>query len=111
MAYIYPEESKKLLGIAMQLHRELGCGFKEKVYQDAFEVLLRENNIPFDKDDNVVDMRIDFSMYPQEVGDIDWSFVKDTTGDEIMSFVYYFLHPSKGAGYVRTWFKTKISGI
>lgn len=31
----------------MQLHRELGCGFKEKVYQDAFEVLLTENNIPY----------------------------------------------------------------
>ena len=35
--YIYKEESKKLLGIAMQLHRELGCGFKEKAYQDAFD--------------------------------------------------------------------------
>ena len=31
----------------MQLHRELGCGFKEKVYQDAFEVLLKEANIPY----------------------------------------------------------------
>lgn len=29
----------------MQLHRETGCGFKEKVYQDAFEVLLKENRI------------------------------------------------------------------
>ena len=53
MAYIYPEESKKLLGIAMQLHRELGCGFKEKVYQDAFEVLLRENNIPFEREKTI----------------------------------------------------------
>lgn len=47
---IYPEESRQLLGIAMQLHRELGCGFKEKVYQDAFEVLLRENNIPYERE-------------------------------------------------------------
>jgi len=31
----------------MQLHRELGCGFKEKVYQDAFEALLIENEIPY----------------------------------------------------------------
>ncbi len=45
MNLIYPQESKKLLGLAMQLHRELGRGFKEKVYQDAFEVLLQENNI------------------------------------------------------------------
>ena len=47
MALLYPTESKKLLGLAMQLHRELGCGFKEKVYQDAFEVLLLENDIPY----------------------------------------------------------------
>ena len=45
MAYIYQELSSKVLGIAMQLHREMGCGFKEKVYQDAFEVLLKENGI------------------------------------------------------------------
>ena len=48
--YIYPEESKRILGIAMQLHRELGCGFKEKVYQDAFEVLLKENDIPYERE-------------------------------------------------------------
>ena len=42
MALIYPELSKRILGIAMQLHREMGSGFKEKVYQDAFEVLLKE---------------------------------------------------------------------
>lgn len=47
---IYAAESKRLLGLAMQLHRELGCGFKEKVYQDAFEVLLRENDIPFERE-------------------------------------------------------------
>ena len=29
MALIYPEESKRILGIAMQLHREMGCGFRE----------------------------------------------------------------------------------
>ena len=45
MSLLYPQESNKLLGLAMQLHRELGCGFKEKVYQDAFEVLLKENHI------------------------------------------------------------------
>ena len=44
---LYPKESGVLLGLAMQLHKELGCGFKEKVYQDAFEVLLKENCIPY----------------------------------------------------------------
>ena len=48
MAYLYPMESKVLMRIAIQLHNELGCGFKEKVYQDAFEVLLKENKIPYE---------------------------------------------------------------
>ncbi len=38
------------MGLALQLHNELGCGFKEKVYQDAFEVLLRENGIPYERE-------------------------------------------------------------
>ena len=50
---LYPDESNRLVGLAMQLHRELGCGFKEKVYQDAFEVLLKENNIPFEREKHI----------------------------------------------------------
>ena len=53
MAYIYQELSSKVLGIAMQLHREMGCGFKEKVYQDAFEVLLKEAEIPYEKEKHI----------------------------------------------------------
>ena len=53
MELIYPEESKIILGIAMQLHREMGCGFKEKVYQDAFEVLLIENKIKYEREKHI----------------------------------------------------------
>lgn len=51
--YVYKEESSILLGLAFQLHKELGCGFKEKVYQDAFEVLLKENNIPYEREKHI----------------------------------------------------------
>ena len=53
MALLYPELSKKILGIAMQLHREMGCGFKEKVYQDAFEVLLKEVDIKYEREKHI----------------------------------------------------------
>lgn len=53
MDYIFPKESKELIRIAMLLHRELGCGFKEKVYQDAFEVLLKENKIPYEREKHI----------------------------------------------------------
>ena len=65
---IYPTESGKLFGLALQLHKELGCGFKEKVYQDAFEVLLQENNIPYERENtlrlNIMELfwNMDFSM-------------------------------------------------
>ena len=48
--YIYADESGIILGLAIQLHNEMGCGFKEKVYQDAFEVLLKENGIPYERE-------------------------------------------------------------
>ena len=50
---IYPVETSKLTQLAFQLHNELGRGFKEKVYQDAFEVLLKENNIPYEREKNI----------------------------------------------------------
>ena len=53
MALLYPELSKKILGISMQLHREMGCGFKEKVYQDAFEVLLKEEGVKYEREKHI----------------------------------------------------------
>ena len=53
MALLYPELSKRILGLAIQLHREMGCGFKEKVYQDAFEVLLIENKIEYEREKHI----------------------------------------------------------
>lgn len=53
MGLIYQAESNTILKLAYQLHNELGCGFKEKVYQDAFEVLLQENKIPYEREKNI----------------------------------------------------------
>ena len=53
MGYIYPEESKELMRLVLLLHNELGCGFREKVYQDALEVLLRENNILYEREKHI----------------------------------------------------------
>lgn len=40
-------EVHEIIGAAMSVHRELGCGFTEKVYQDALEIELKNNNIPY----------------------------------------------------------------
>ena len=34
---IYPKESYDIIGCMMTVHRKLGCGFLEKVYQEALE--------------------------------------------------------------------------
>ncbi|MBS0267324.1 MAG: GxxExxY protein [Planctomycetes bacterium] len=36
-----------LIGAAMEVHRQLGCGFLEPIYQEAFDIELRLRNIPF----------------------------------------------------------------
>lgn len=44
---IYSKESYTIIGICMEIHRELGAGFNEAVYKDAIELELKARNIPF----------------------------------------------------------------
>lgn len=44
---MYEQESYEIIGSALKVHNTLGCGFSEKVYQDALEVELKFRNIPF----------------------------------------------------------------
>ena len=37
---LFKEEVHKIIGAAMAVHRYFGCGFTEKVYQDALEIEL-----------------------------------------------------------------------
>lgn len=50
MDLIYPEEAYKIVGAAMQVHRELGCGFLEPVYQEALEILLKKEGITYERE-------------------------------------------------------------
>jgi GxxExxY protein len=42
---ILKDESYELIGICMEVHRELGVGFKEIVYKDALEYEFKTKNI------------------------------------------------------------------
>lgn len=43
--FLYKELSYKIIGLAMKIHKELGTGFLEKVYENALMILLEEKNI------------------------------------------------------------------
>jgi len=43
---LYADLSYKIVGLAMEVHRELGFGFLEKVYENSLMVLLRREGIP-----------------------------------------------------------------
>lgn len=43
--FLYKDVSYKIIGLAMQAHREVGVGFLEKVYENALMILFEENGI------------------------------------------------------------------
>jgi len=47
---IYRDEAYVLVGLCMKVHRELGCGFLEAVYQEAFEILLKDAHIDHERE-------------------------------------------------------------
>lgn len=45
---ILKDEVYSIIGAAIEVHREFGCGFLEGAYQEAMEMELDDRSIPFD---------------------------------------------------------------
>jgi GxxExxY protein len=48
--YLYEDETYKIIGALMEVHKNLGKGFSEIVYKDAFEYELKEINFTFERE-------------------------------------------------------------
>ena len=44
------EETFKIIGVCMEVHRNLGPGLLEVVYKDALEIEFKANDIPFERE-------------------------------------------------------------
>jgi GxxExxY protein len=47
---LYKEEVYEIVGVCMEVHRELGKGFSEIVYKDALEYEFKQNNMVFNRE-------------------------------------------------------------
>jgi GxxExxY protein len=47
---IYKNESYLIIGAAIEVNKELGCGFLEAIYQEAFAMELTNKNIVFSRE-------------------------------------------------------------
>ncbi len=45
MEFYHKELSYKIVGLTMEVHRKLGGGFLEKIYENSLMILLRRENI------------------------------------------------------------------
>ena len=50
---LYKDLTDRILKAAYTVHSELGCGFLEKVYQEALAIQMTEMNIPFEREKHV----------------------------------------------------------
>ncbi|MFC1840658.1 GxxExxY protein [Thermodesulfobacteriota bacterium] len=47
MDLLYKKEAYNIVGCCLEVHKELGCGFLEPVYQEALEREFKNQNVPF----------------------------------------------------------------
>jgi GxxExxY protein len=67
--YKYSELTEKIIGCAMEVHRQIGNGFQEVIYQRALEIEMKLQGLAFSREhemeifykgENIGNRRVDF---------------------------------------------------
>lgn len=53
MELLFKDLSYQITGAAFDVHKDLGCGFLEKVYQEAFAIALQERDVNFEREKKI----------------------------------------------------------
>lgn len=84
----------------------------QNIYLTYCFAAFNETYSDYDVDVNIVPIRMHFENFPSANVDIDWPEIESNAlANEVMSFVYYLLHPVEGIGYVVTLIKNKLGGV
>lgn len=85
---VYKKESYDICGAMFAVNKELGCGFLERVYQDALEIEFQERGIPYEREKEIRIMykgkqlgdpyRADFVCYGKII--VELKAANETTG-------------------------------
>ena len=66
---ILKEESYNVIGACMNVHKELGCGFLEPIYQEALEYEFKLSNIPFEREKHLAVRYRDITLSKYYIAD------------------------------------------
>lgn len=98
-------EAYSIIGAAMAVHRTLGCGFLEAVYQEALEIEFNSRNIPnkrevlltiyYDNQKLNIQYKADFICYDNII--VELKALTETSGTEEAQVINYL----KASGYER----------
>ena len=113
---LFKDESYRIIGAAMEVHRLLGCGFVEPVYQEALEREFQLRGIPYEREKEIdiiykgttlsKKFRADFICYDSII--LELKAVSDFT-DEHYAQIYSYLKASqKGLGILINFGKASL---
>lgn len=90
------KQTYEIIGAAMTVHRELGCGFLEAVYQAALEREFQRKNIPFEREKRlpvhyqgavIAEYQADFVCYNEII--VELKALKSLSGTEEAQIINY----------------------